>query len=468
MTSIDYLEDERQKLWSEITQLKKDVKKKTSDYEKEAKQASKMCSEYRNKSQIAKDEAEKALSTSKEVLSIINNKFNDLTELRNNIIAIGEEAVENKGRIDTLLQQVETIEQLIEKHEELEASLNSLTETFESSEEISNKINAVHTNILKRKNEIDEAYYEVFGYTDEDEETGEESRVEGLKDKLESSYDEIEKEFELTKEDIAASKKQTAIDYKSFVTQTQEKVTATLASWEQQYSALNLKIEGLLPQALTKGLSSAYSEKKKDEEESGKNHLLQFTTAIKGLVGISLIPFAVSLYLLIFMGKGLDQVIMDMPRLVLAILPLYIPVLWLAYSSNKKANLSKRLVEEYTHKEVLSKTFEGLSRQIDGVEDSDISSELRLKLLYNILEVSSENPGKLITDYNKSDHPLMDALDKSAQLANAVDNLSKIPGLSKVVRILEKKSDKVLADAAKDIEDALDAVTPDSISNKQK
>jgi len=467
MTSIDYLEDERQKLWHEIIQLKKDVKKKTSDYEKEAKQASKMCSEYRNKSQTAKVEAEKALLTSQKVLSIINNKFNDLTELQNDIIAIGEEAVENKGRIDTLLQQVEIIEQLIEKHEELEASLNSLTETFESSEEVSNKINAVHTNILKRKNEIDEAYYEVFGYTDENEETGEESRVEGLKDKLESSYDDIEKEFELVKKDIADHRKQTAIDYKYFVKQTQEKVTATLASWEQQYSSLNLEVERLLPNALTAGLSFAYSEKKENEERSGQSHLRQFADAIQGLVGISLIPFAVSLYLL-FMGKGLEQVIMDMPRLVLAILPLYIPVLWLAYSFNKKANLSKRLVEEYTHKEVLSKTFEGLSRQINGIEDTDVSSELRLKLLYNILEVSSENPGKLISDYNKSDHPLMDALDKSAQLSNAVENLAKIPGLSKVIRILEKKSDKVLADASEKIESTLDTITPDTSQNDPK
>lgn len=464
MTSLDYLEEERKKLWHEITWLKEAVEKKTSEYEREARQASRKCSEYRNRSQEAKEEAVRSLEASQEILSVINAKFNDLKELRNNVHAVGQEVFEGKKRLDDLLQQLGVVEELLEKHDDLEANLNRISEIFESSEELSNKISAVHTNILKRKNDIDRLYFEIFGYTDEDEETGEESHVEGLKDKLNASYDEIEKNFETVKKDIAASRKQAALDYASFVNQTQESITAKLASWEHQFSALSSKIEELLPKALTAGLSFAYSEKKEDEEKSGIRHAEQFSKAIKGLVAISLIPFGVSLYLLIFMGKGLDQVILDMPRLVLAILPLYVPVLWLAYSSNKKANLSKRLVEEYAHKEVLSKTFEGLSRQIEGIESSDISSELRLKLLYNILEVSSENPGKLISDYNKSDHPLMDALDKSARLANAIESLSKVPGMSKVVRMLEKKSDKMQAETSKKVDEALKSVS-DHVDN---
>jgi len=129
--------------------------------------------------------------------------------------------------------------------------------------------------------------------------------------------------------------------------------------------------------------------------------------------------------------------------MVLSILPLYIPIVWLAYSSNKKINLSKRLIEEYTHKEVLSKTFEGLSKQIENIEDKEVSSELKIKLLHNILSVSSENPGKLISDYNTADHPLMDALDKSAKLNDAINVISKIPGLSKLSNILESRANKI-------------------------
>lgn len=65
-------------------------------------------------------------------------------------------------------------------------------------------------------------------------------------------------------------------------------------------------------------------------------------------------------------------------------------------------------------------------------------------MLYNILEVSSENPGKLISNYDKSDHPLMDALDKSVKLHNSIDYLSKIPGMSKLVDVLNKRADELL------------------------
>ncbi len=142
--------------------------------------------------------------------------------------------------------------------------------------------------------------------------------------------------------------------------------------------------------------------------------------------------------------------------------PLYIPVLWLAYSANKSLKLSKRLIEEYTHKEVLSKTFEGLSQQIENIEDKDISSDLRTKLLYNIIEVNSENPGKLITDYNKSDHPLMDALDKSFKLANAVDKLSEIPGLSKLAAVLDKKSKRIIKEKQEKTNEGLDVLSKDN------
>ena len=124
------------------------------------------------------------------------------------------------------------------------------------------------------------------------------------------------------------------------------------------------------------------------------------------------------------LGITLEQTILRIPNLVFAILPLYIPPLWVALSLNRKMNLSKRLIEEYTHKEVVSKTFEGLSTQIEGIKDSKVSNELKIKLLRNILEVSTENPGNLISNYNKSEHPILD----------------RIPAISKIINGSETKS----------------------------
>ena len=180
---------------------------------------------------------------------------------------------------------------------------------------------------------------------------------------------------------------------------------------------------------------------------------------------VSLIPFVISVVSM-FEGLSLEEAILRLPRLVLAILPLYVPVFWVAHSGNKKMNLSKRLTEEYTHKEVLSKTFEGLATQISQIGNNELSTDLKIRLLYNILEVSSENPGKLITDYNKSDHPLMDALDKSVKLANAVDKLDRIPGITRLTEMLSKKSKLIVEQEMKKAETGINMLSQDSFETK--
>ncbi|MBE2889668.1 hypothetical protein [Geobacter anodireducens] len=280
----------------------------------------------------------------------------------------------------------------------------------------------------------------------------------GLKDELEETYNELKENLTKTQDELSEHKRKQISDSISFANQKEAQFNNTLKRWEEEYLQLAEQVSDLLPHALTKGLSHAYSEKKKEEVNDTRKLNIKFIVGIIGMILVSVIPFIVSVYFINTESKTLEEVIRIIPRLVVAILPLYIPVLWLAYSANKGLNLSKRLIEEYTHKEVLSKTFEGLSKQIENVKDQEISNELRIKLLYSILEVNSENPGKLITDYNKSDHPLMDALDKSVKLSNTIDKIAEIPGLSKIATMLEKKSKRILAERKKQAEAGLDAV----------
>ncbi|WP_134090917.1 hypothetical protein [Olivibacter sp. XZL3] len=113
------------------------------------------------------------------------------------------------------------------------------------------------------------------------------------------------------------------------------------------------------------------------------------------------------------------------------------------------------MIEEYAHKEVLSKTYEGLSKQITNINDASQSDELKFRLLSNFLQVSSENPGKLISNYEASDHPIMEALEQSYKFQIAIDRLEGIPGFGKVAAMLETKTKKKLEDRTKKIEKAL-------------
>ena len=296
-----------------------------------------------------------------------------------------------------------------------------------------------------KRSEINSLYTEIVGHT-EDNEDGEKVEIPGLKSKLESVYSDLQSKVNSLQTQLT-----------SIITSSQEKFNTKILEFQKSYDEIDKQIKNLLPSAMTAGLSHAYEKKREDEVKEEERQTTIFNWAIAGMVIVSLIPFAFSINQ-IRNNVDLLDVIMQLPRVVLAILPLYIPVLWLAYSSNKKRSLSKRLIEEYTHKEVLSKTFEGLSTQISNIEDPNISSDLKNRLLYNVLEVTSENPGKLISDYNKADHPFMEALDKSTQLANTIDKLSRIPGLGSLVETLQKRATTIIEDKAKQAKKGLEIV----------
>jgi uncharacterized coiled-coil DUF342 family protein len=419
-------------LRDEIKNLKEEISRKPSDEINAAKNALSKCTEYKNRSETSKNEIDSLLSDISTKNETITKLFENIKKNKNEVDNTYKQSLSAQEELDSLQDKIEVIDSLFSKKENLAAKINELDEFYSQSEDLHNKIEAAYKTSKERRNEIDALYYEINGYEEKDKEDETESKhIPGLKDKLKESYAKIQKDLKETEQRINDLEDKTANSFDQFI-----------SSRKNKYDSIVAEIEDLLPKALTTGLSYAFSEKKDNEIESNKILSKQFRRSIIALSLTSFIPIAVSLYLL-STGQELLTVIKDIPNMVFAVLPLYIPIVWFTYSTSKKLNLSKRLIEEYTHKEVLSKTFEGLSKQIQNIEDKEISSELKIKLLYNILSVNSENPGKLISDYNKADHPIIDALDKSAKLSDAVDSLSKIPGLSKLSKILDKKAERI-------------------------
>lgn len=468
---FDYLNNERELLWKKVLELEKLLEEKTSDLEKDARQSSKKASEYRNRSneayEVAKKNSEQIAllnESATEKLASISEKLSEVQISFNDVNEYAEEINLKKEKIE---ECISTLEINFENNESLIEKLETLNTNFEEGETLKSKIETLHKSLQPKKKDIDNIYREIFGYTDTNvDEVGDETeiKIEGLKDQLEETYNNLEENLEQLTTTVEETKKQTSEKYKNFLIEKESSYSVSLENWNKEHSVILNKINKLLPNALTTGLSYAYSEKKESEVKESINYSKNFKYAAFGLIGMSIIPFLLSI-VFIWQGKPLHDVILDSPRFVLAIIPMYIPILWIAYSSNKKLNLSKRLIEEYTHKEVLSKTFEGLSHQIDSIADHNLSADLRIKLLYNILSVSSENPGKLISDYNKSDHPLMDALDKSASLSDAVEKLENIPGLSKIARILDKKARRIVKEQADKIDATLGEIVEETLDD---
>ncbi len=472
---LDYLESERQKLWGEVVSHRNDlamaqksiaalkneistlteaVVKKTSDYERDAKNSSAQVTRYKNKAIETLKEAEQSKSAvlqlfaqaqeTSMLLSDANAKYKtikaqdaEVSESCDKIASARESFLEMADDVEASLANART------KLTAASASADEVAVLESSIEAISKKVTLLHSQSAKRNGEISQLHNEVLGYTYEDEDTGEESSVVGLKEELDESYSELKKSVASFSEDLTEFKDRKIEEYKSFE-----------SAKSDEFEKIKTEIRGLLPEAMTAGLSHAYEEKRKAEEEEQVKAAVTFKRSIYALAAVSIIPIFVSLYSGLVDGKTLDEIIRNLPQIVLAITPLYTPVFWFAIVANKRIKLAKRLAEEYSHKEVLSKTFEGLSTQIESMDDSEVSRDLRIRLLYNIISVSSENPGKLISNYNKSDNPIFDALDKSISLSKSIEKIAAFPGVELILQKVVKKQEKIKAKIDDAVSDA--------------
>ena len=319
MDKIDYLEEERQKIWQRISELDDAIKKKTSDYEKEAKQASKKTSEFRNKSEASLEQIKEYEDTAKAKYEEVAALFAKLKQAENALkkkveyIDLQHKTISENE--ETFTSNVQSLEEIFENFEYSRTQVNNLTELVA-------KINQLVKTANDKRNEINELYIEIMGSETEDE-NGEIDVIPGLKDELEDSYNEIEK-------NVNSLQKQLNDTISTYQTTFEQKIS----EFEYTFHKVNNKIEGLLPNALTVGLCSAYSKKRETEEKEENKQTKHFSWAIIGLIVVSLFPFGVATNKLLN-NVELHEVLMQLPRMVLAILPLYIPVLWFAYSASK-------------------------------------------------------------------------------------------------------------------------------------
>lgn len=448
MTDTEYLDEERKKTWERIENLEKAL----PAVQKLAEEAKKIAE---SKIGTTENDAIEALEKAKLLGQQTSEKQEEAIQLLDELKEIVKDYKENKTKVKGAIKVANEISEKSYQLAKEEADISDIqnkikllqaeifTElgvTKTSKENITaieaevnsslKKITELQTTAKERKSEIDDLYNEIMGDEKPDGE-----REGGLKDKLNKSYSVIEEKMKKFSESFEDLKR----------------------TYDSEYENRKEKLDELMPEAMAKGLSAAYVSQKKSEISHRRVSSIVFTLAIISMVLVSLIPVYINFSLHIEGVKKIQDLIENLPKTLFLVIPIYFPLLWIAWTSNKSINLSKRLIEEYAHKEVLSKTYLGLVKQIQDLPQENMSHELRAKLLFNMIITSAENPGKLITDYNKTDNPLMEIMDKSAAVANAVDKFKNIPGISQFAKYLNKKAEEAerefLTKATSEIDD---------------
>ena len=486
MVDINYLDDERKKLWEKLLEQEKIIKdlqeviktstKTFSDELKElqtplsqdvkdVKQASKDAAFFKNRAKERKEEIDKYFTDVQTNLVKMQELTNENIESKKSINA-QLKAIEQKEKnlltIQNNLQNTNTeLQPLITNIKNSTTILNEITTLRNSVKEKQTEVLSTQQEIeslfelsSKQKVEITKVRNQITGYVKKNSETGEETKIDGLKQELEQTFDELSETFNNTKSEIEEYQIDKTGEIDNFI-----------SDMKKKYNDLIAQIESLLPQAMTAGLSSAYQAKRESEEQEMQSAYKAFKSAIKWMVFISLVPISLTCYMFFGLNYEIQTIINDTPKIMSAVLALYAPVFWLAYSANKRMNLSKRLIEEYTYKESLSKTFEGLSKQIENIEDEKIAKDLKSRLLYSVVSMNSQNPGKLIKGYNKPDHPIMDIVNNSVKLTEFIQNLAQMPLIGKICSPIVNAIDEQKAIQANKINEGLIANT---LIDKQK
>ena len=448
---FDYLDDERKKLWQAVRELESRlaelIQNTPLSLQSEARGALNKASEYCNRINDRRTEVESLIhdiASQKGNIEAKLDEFNkNLEEFKTKYETVKAQIPEIENAYNTVIESNETwqesIANLDQNYTESESFLAKGKEKFNELQQIASncdgilkKINNLLSQSSDKKQEISEVYDEIFGYDVHDDEKDENKHESGLKDELDATYTRLEAQLKEFAKKLDEFKIQKETDYNQFLVQKQK-----------DHDALQQRIKDLLPDALTAGLSHAYAQQCDEEKTERDKSLKAFYWSIGIMTVFAAIPFCLGLIFRYGLEKTWEDVISYLPQLACVMLPLYLPMFWVAFSSSRKANLSKRLIEEYAHKVALSKTFQGLEEQISSLYNSETAMELKVKLLYNLVSVSAENPGKLIPNYNKADNPLIEFMDKSIALSESLEKLKNIPGASIIAkRILAKQEAK--------------------------
>ncbi len=347
-------------------------------------------------------------------LAQLKGRYRDYETTYNDIVSkttsISNAAQEANGDIAKIREAKDKIQEISTQADEIKEAIDAnpdIVDDIDNMNEQITNVGALYSQAEKDKNEIRKLYQTLFGYNVKDSETGETKHVDGLKQQLDSTYDNLKTKMETLEKE------------------TKQNFTNTINEWSGQYNALKESVENLLPGAMSAGLAEAYKDKRERETKSYRIGYCVFIAIIAVLIGFASIP----VFVVAKSDLTLIEALKDAPMLTMTLSPVYAALIWLGIFQNKKLNLSKKLIEEYSHKEATAKTYAGLAKQVSEVGNDDMSKQLKIKLLEQTLDAAAKNPSDCITNHEKSDNPMMALLNVSAKWvsrAGGAENVAKL------------------------------------------
>jgi hypothetical protein len=193
-------------------------------------------------------------------------------------------------------------------------------------------------------------------------------------------------------------------------------IAAELTQKNIKYNALIDQIETLLPGATSAGLATAYRDMKKSFDDPIKYSSIAFYASV-GLLVIAAMFITVesvggSTWVKFAPLGDWDHVL----RGLVAKLPFYGPVLWLAFFASKRRSEYQRLQQEYAHKEALAKSYDSYKKQIQELDDQD--SVMQKEFIMKAIDAIAYNASQTLDGKHGDKMPVQEFAEKVIDYLN--------------------------------------------------
>lgn len=303
---------------------------------------------------------------------------NSLTTLKKEFEELKNELLVGSGGNPNIKQKFETL-------------IDDLTKNIEAANKEIKLINEAYRNALEGDGSLIAGIQNAFDNSKKDAQS-----ISVIKDDLQSFYIKI---FGQSDENgiLSAGLKQELENRKIEADKFQ-------SEQEKKYAAMFEKIEKLLSGATTVSLAKAYEEQKKS--------FILPNIIWSGIFICSILVIILSITISYNDGKvalSLAEIKDDNEAIatILIRLPIILAATWLGAFASKQQSQNKRLQQEYAHKEVLARSFEGYKAEIQKLDKQDEAKEIMTILMGNVVDMTSSNPSKTL-DENHEDksHPV--------------------------------------------------------------
>ncbi len=208
-------------------------------------------------------------------------------------------------------------------------------------------------------------------------------------------------------------------NFQQHIDDQQNKISEYQTEFDKYESGKREEIEGLLKMATNASLASSFERQRVKTRHSKNISELLFWLALVLVVAAILIPYIPYVKGLMFSVK--DDVYLNLLKRAL----LTSPFIWWAFHQSRKANQYFRLEQEYAHKAVVSRSFEGYKSQVlELYKESEASNSMLHRLLSGSIDTITKNPTDILDKVKHTSSPV-------EEINNSIMRTAKNAGKSK-------------------------------------